>query len=42
VSGFDTSIGEKVELRAGPVVLALGMIPKLNKDLATTLKVPQD
>ncbi|OYT40487.1 MAG: disulfide reductase [Desulfurococcales archaeon ex4484_58] len=42
VIGTDTLTGEELTIKADLVVLALGMIPTLDRDLAAKLKVPQD
>ena len=42
VIGVDTLSGQKVTVRADLVVLALGIVPQLNKDLASMIKIPVD
>ncbi|RLG83188.1 MAG: disulfide reductase [Thermoprotei archaeon] len=40
--GVDTLSGQRITVRADLIVLALGIVPKLNPDLASKLKVPID
>ena len=42
VIGVDTLSGQKVTVRADLVVLALGIIPQLDRDLASMIKIPVD
>ncbi len=42
VRGIDTLSGEEIEIKADLVVLALGIVPNLDHELAAKLKVPQD
>ncbi|RLG83618.1 MAG: disulfide reductase [Thermoprotei archaeon] len=40
--GVDTLSGQRITIRADLIVLALGIVPKLNPDLASKLKIPLD
>jgi len=42
VIGVDTLSGQKIIVKADLVVLALGMVPQLDRELAAKLKVPLD
>ncbi len=42
VTGLDTLSGKRITVKADLVVLALGMIPVLDRDLAAKLKTPLD
>jgi len=42
VVGFDTLSSRRIVVRADLVVLALGMIPQINPELASKLKIPLD
>ncbi len=42
VEGVDTLTGENITIKADLVVLALGIVPSLDPDLASKLKIPQD
>ena len=42
VIGFDTLTGERIEVRSDLVVLAVGIIPQMSRELASKLRVPLD
>ena len=42
VVGFDTLTGERIRVRSDLVVLAVGMIPQMSRELASKLRVPLD